>query len=159
MPQAAEGNAALVRVIAIATMAVACVVYVVAQWRVAQTGASVSPHKVALLTTTVVVQILAWGFSPPAIAFMVVNLYHAVQYFGLVWRQEGARAPAHLGIGKGALARPLALALVFVLPALYGLSESATAHKWNVLTAVFLSVTLLHFWMDGFIWSVRKKTV
>lgn len=159
LPQAAEGNAALLRLVAIAVMATACVIYLMAHVRLARAGVAVSPHKVALMCATVIVQILAWGFSPPGVAFMVVNLFHAVQYFGLVWRQEGGKLPAHLGVAKGALARPLGLALVFVAPALYGLWETTTQHRWNVLTALFLSVSLLHFWMDGFIWSVRKKTV
>ncbi len=159
LPQAAVGNAAVIRFVAIGVMVTACVFYLAAQMRLARQGAAVSPHKVALMTSTVAVQILAWGFSPPGVAFMVVNLFHAVQYFGLVWRQEGGKAPAHLGVKAASLARPLGLALVFVLPALYGLWEAASQHKWNVLTALFLSVSLLHFWMDGFIWSVRKKTV
>jgi hypothetical protein len=119
----------------------------------------VSPQKVALLTGSTLVQIVAWGFCPPAIAYMAVNLYHAVQYFAIVWKQEGGKAAGHLRVTSPDLARPLALALIFALPAFYGLWMTATPLRWNAVGALFLSVSILHFWMDGFIWSVRKKTV
>jgi len=159
LPQAAEGHAATIRTIAIATMLLACAGYLVAQWRLSRTGYAASPQKVALMVGTTLVQIAAWGFCPPAIAFMAVNLYHAVQYFAIVWKQEGGKTAGHLRVTSKDFARPLALTLIFVLPALYGLYATAAPYRWNLLGAAFLSVTLLHFWMDGFIWSVRKKTV
>jgi hypothetical protein len=159
LPQAAEGHAATIRLVAIAAMTLACVGYVIAQWRLSRTGYAPSPHKIALMVGTTVVQIAAWGFCPPAIAFMAVNLYHAVQYFAIVWRQEGGKAAGHLNVTAKDFARPLAIALIFVLPILYGLYATAAPYRWNLLGAALLSVTLLHFWMDGFIWSVRKKTV
>lgn len=159
LPQHAAGASGAIRVVAIAIMTLACAGYLAAQWRLARRGHAVSPHKVALMASTIVVQILAWGFSPPAIAFMAINLYHAVQYFGIVWRQEGARVGDHVGVKRADLVRPAALALIFVAPVLYGLYATATPFTWNALGAAFLSVSLLHFWMDGFIWSVRKKTV
>jgi len=158
-PQAVAGHAATIRAVVIAVMLLACVVYLVGQWRLARAGTPVSPHKVALMVSTTLVQILAWGFSPPAIAFMAVNLYHAVQYFGLVWRQEGSKTAAHMGVKRADLARPLAMALIFALPLVFGLTRVAYAPRWDALSAFYISVSLLHFWMDGFIWSVRKKTV
>lgn len=159
LPQAAQGHAATIRVAAITIMLVACAAYLVGQWRLARAGNVVSPHKVALMVSTTLVQIAAWGFCPPAIAFMVINLYHAVQYFGIVWRQEGGKTAGHLGVKSPNFARPLAMALIFAVPMLFGLMEASAAPKWNMITAFYLSVSLLHFWMDGFIWSVRKKTV
>lgn len=159
LPQAAQGHAATIRAVAITMMLAACVIYLVGQWRLARAGNPVSPHKVALMVSTTVVQIAAWGFCPPAIAFMIINLYHAVQYFGIVWRQEGTKTASHLGVTSENFARPLAIALIFAIPMLFGLMEASAKPAWNFITAFYLSVSLLHFWMDGFIWSVRKKTV
>jgi hypothetical protein len=159
LPQAAEGHAGAIRAAAMSAVAGACAVYLFVQWRLARNGYAVSPQKVALLVSSTVVQTLAWGFCPPAIAFMAVNLYHAVQYFAIVWKQEGGKVAGHLRVTSANFVRPLAIAAIFVIPALYGLFATAAPYKWNALGAFFLSVTLLHFWMDGFIWSVRKKTV
>ena len=49
---------------------------------------------------TGVVSILAWGFSPPLVALAATNLYHAVQYFALVWTKEGGRMTGKLGRGS-----------------------------------------------------------
>jgi hypothetical protein len=159
LPQQAEGYGGAIRTIALVLMSAACVIYVGAQWRLMRRGHAVSPHKILLMTSTVAVQILAWGFAPPAVAFMAINLYHALQYFGIVWRQEGSRAATHMGLERPDFTRPAALAVIIVAPILYGLLATAAPFQWNALGALFLSVSLLHFWMDGFIWSVRKKTV
>lgn len=159
LPHQAEGAAGVIRLVAITAMVGATVFYVLAQWRLHQQGVPVSPHKVALLSVTSAVNVIAWGFCPPAVAYMAVNIYHAVQYFGIVWRQEAAKTPAHLGIAHESLKRPAAIALILAIPAVYGFAAVAFPHHWSWLAAFFLSVSLLHFWMDGFIWSVRKKTV
>lgn len=159
LPQDAEGAAGTIRAAAIAAMVLISAIYVVGQWRLHRAGHGVSPHKVALMTSTAAANIFAWGFCPPAIAYMAINVYHAVQYFGIVWRQEGGKVPGYLRITRADFARPATLAVVLVIPILFGFAAVVFHQHWDVLAAMFLSVSLLHFWMDGFIWSVRKKTV
>jgi hypothetical protein len=31
--------------------------------------------------------------------------------------------------------------------------------SWHVLLAPFIACSLLHFWFDGFVWSVRRSDV
>lgn len=110
-------------------------------------------HKLATMGVTGLVSILAWGFSPPIVALAVVNLYHAVQYFALVWVKEGGRMA-----GRGSMTRA---ALMFGLGcALFGFGYmAASTGRPTLFLAPFLACSLLHFWYDSFIWSVRKKQV
>lgn len=108
-------------------------------------GYRMPPHKLALQVSTGATSILAWAFSPPFVAFAIVNLFHAVQYFALVWLKEGKRMRVGLPVFLG-------------LCGLFGIAYAA-AKSANVLLAPFIACSLLHFWFDSFIWSVRKKQV
>ena len=124
-------------------------------------------HKAALVGSTAFVSVAAWGFTTPIAAFAIINLFHAVQYFALVWLKEGGRMQAGTakltGIGGGegpspagqrwaALALFLGLCLAF--GGAYQLWRDA---RW--LAGAFIACSLLHFWFDSFVWSVRKKQV
>lgn len=108
-------------------------------------GYRMPAHKLALLVSTGATSIIAWAFSPPFIAFAIVNLFHAVQYFALVWLKEGKRM--RLGL-------PLFLGLCGLFGIAYAAAKSA-----QFLLAPFIACSLLHFWYDSFVWSVRKKQV
>ena len=158
-PEYTSGHLVAVRIFAVAAMIVGVGWYLAAQRRLVHEGHPPSPHKVALMTISAVIQIVAWGFSSPLVAFTVVNLYHAVQYFALVWKSEGRRASTFLGVRRPSWSIPIGLVLVFVVPAMFGMAVSGVTTSSALINASFLSVSLLHFWMDGFIWSVRKGTV
>ena len=124
--------------------------------RASRAGYRLPAHKLATLLVTGAVSILAWGFSPPLVALATVNLYHAVQYFALVWTKEGGRMTGLLGRGN----RHRAALLFFAGSAIFGLGYAAAATgsvRW--LVAPFIACSLLHFWYDGFVWSVRKRQV
>ena len=158
-PDSVSPRAALLRAVVITVMVMAVGAYLLFAVRLARRGIRSSPHKIALMVVSAVIQILAWGFSSPLVAFMVVNLYHAVQYFALVWHIEGRKAGGEIGLRKRNLAVPFGVLVVFILPALFGAAESGIVSGSAIITAAFLSVSLLHFWMDGFIWSVRTNSV
>ena len=147
------------RWIVVAVMVVAVVLYVRHNLTLARRGVRSSPHKVALMVISAVIQIAAWGLSSPIVAFMVVNLYHAVQYFALVWHIEGRTVAGQVGLRSRRVAVPFGLLAVFAVPAVFGLLESGWVTYPTFVGALFLSVSLLHFWMDGFIWSVRTNSV
>jgi hypothetical protein len=113
-------------------------------------------HKAALLGATGAVSVLAWGLAPPFVAFAIINLFHAVQYFALVWLKEGERVSAALG--RLAPTRRLALPVFLLLCGGFGVIYAAVEPK-SWLIAPFLACSLLHFWFDSFVWSVRKKQV
>lgn len=135
--------------------------YVWASWRDHRRGKHVPWQKVYLLTSTGLVSIYCWGFNPWGQAFLVMNAFHALQYFGIVWATEGGNMQRVLRLRDVPAGRVLTW-VAFVLGALlYGLAVEAWAGLGGSLWsfwAVTIVVSLMHFWYDGFIWSVRKTT-
>ena len=123
--------------------------------RAMRAGYRLPAHKLATLGVTGTVSILAWGFSPPLVALAAINLYHAVQYFALVWVKEGARMTR---ARRHAQART-ALAFGAAAPRSASPMRRRARARRRCWLAPFVACSLLHFWYDGFIWSVRKKQV
>lgn len=154
VPGILSAQQTIIRDVAILAYAAVLVWTVVDYARAMRSGYRLPAHKLATLVCTGAVSILAWGFSPPLVALAAINLYHAVQYFALVWVKEGARmtrigrtqARGAIAFGAGCAAFGVAYATV------------GEGHP-GVLLAPFVACSLLHFWFDGFIWSVRKKHV
>lgn len=121
----------------------------------ARRGYRLPAHKAALIGTTGLVSLLAWGFASPLIAFTTINLYHAIQYFALVWVKEGARIQAWLNMPRG----PVLLLFLGGCGAAGIAYQLATSAYSGWILAPFIACSLLHFWYDGFIWSVGKKLV
>lgn len=155
LPGLLEGQMSIVAAIAMALWAGAIGLAVTDYRRAMADGYQIPPHKLALIFTTGFVSLVAWGFSSPLVALVSINIYHAVQYFALVWLKEGARMTAL------APKRKWTAAVVFGgLCALFGVAYSVAIPmgiQW--LGGIFLACSILHFWYDGFIWSVRKRQV
>ena len=138
--------------------------YVVWQLRSARAGIPVSWQKIALYVTTGLVSIVAWGFNSFGQAFLIVNVFHAVQYFAIVWWAERATIERAFRVHGTAVARFLAPGLLVVPAVLYGFWVGWGYEYWSgraawVLLSVVNTVALMHFWYDGFVWSVRKRQV
>ncbi len=101
-------------------------------------------EKVALHLGTAAVSVWAWGFNPLGMALFIMNFFHAWQYFALVSRYERKTAGLAVLVGAG-----------FLYGAVFGILGELSA--WAL--SVTLVVSLLHFWYDGFIWSVRRSDV
>ena len=116
-------------------------------------------HKLALAASTGLVSIAAWGLTTPVAAFAIINLFHAVQYFALVWLKEGPRMTAVGGAAEGSTQRGVIALAVFLLLCLgFGLAYHY-GRDVHLLAGAFIACSLLHFWYDSFVWSVRKKQV
>ncbi|WP_375758793.1 hypothetical protein [Corallococcus exercitus] len=131
------------------------IVYVVAWARLRMKGHRPSFHKLFLLVTTGACSIYSWGFNSWGEAFFIMNLLHAVQYLALVWAMEGSRLRERLRLKW----RGLALALFLGTVAAYGVGAELLDPDLESLWAFTLVVSLMHFWYDGFIWSVARKHV
>lgn len=116
-------------------------------------------EKTALHLGTAAVSIWAWGFNPLGMALFIMNFFHAWQYFALVWRYEGDNIGEVLRVPKGPRGRLLAFAGMTGLGFLYGAVFGVLGELSSKALAVTLVVSLLHFWYDGFVWSVRRKQV
>jgi hypothetical protein len=158
-PRIAGEHGSSLRQAVIAISLVAWVVYLVGQWRLSQQGYKVSAHKVALMASTALASTLGWGLSSPLVAFAAMNAFHAVQYFALVWKTEGLKVGTTVGTKTPRTHWVAGFGLVFVIPAIFGAANALVTDGWNPSVALYIGVSLLHFWMDGFIWSVRKKAV
>lgn len=128
--------------------------------RAMRAGYRLPAHKLALIGVTGLVSIVAWGFLPPLIALAAINIFHAIQYFGLVWLKEGGRMSAFAG-GKGVPQRRRVALIAFLLAcaivALGYCHAADTGLGW--VLAPFIACSLLHFWFDSFVWSVRRRQV
>lgn len=116
--------------------------------------------KLWLLASTGVASVVAWGFLPPLEAFVIANLWHALQYFVIVWATEHVQIGRALGVGRFGFppaATLVAYALFLAVAGLVyvGVAESAL----RACLAAALVCSILHFWYDGFIWSVRRRHV
>jgi len=129
-------------------------------WLVRARGHRLSGPKIGLLLSTASVSIAAWGFLPTFQAFFIVNFFHALQYFAIVWATEKRTLQRLVSraVAPASAWRALAVFAVFVL-------AIGTAHtvfdvpSGRVGFALFTVVSLMHFWYDGFIWSVRRAEV
>lgn len=134
-------------------------VYVFGYIRLLRRGYRVSPLKVYLLASTGLCSIYTWGWNAFGEAFFIMNFFHAVQYLGLVWWSErdhlrrALRAP-------GGLPGALFTGLVFLgVLAAYGLFAELQEPDIRSLWCITQVVALMHFWYDGFIWSVTRKQI
>jgi hypothetical protein len=134
-------------------------VYVAGYVRLARRGYRLSVPKVFLLSTTGLVSIWAWGFNSWGQAFFIMNLFHAVQYLALVWWSEGRRLGRAARM-DGSRARRAAFACAVLGGLLaYGLWSELVPNDDRLRWSFVQTVALMHFYYDGFIWSVRKKDI
>jgi hypothetical protein len=133
--------------------------YMWAQMRLQQQGHAVSMQKAYLLVSTGAVSIYTWGFNTFGEAFFIMNLFHALQYFGIVWAFEKKNMMKLFHVDRLPMGKPLAVVLFVGLTGAYGLWVEALDTSIEALWAITLIVSIMHFWYDGFVWSVRRKQV
>jgi hypothetical protein len=133
--------------------------YLYAQWRFYKAGFEVSPQKVFLLVSTGFCSVYTWGFNSFGEAFFIMNLFHAVQYFGLVWASENKSMMKTFRLEKVSGGKLITLSIFLVVAFGYGYFAQAIDGQVRSLLAITLVCSIMHFWYDGFVWSVRKRQV
>jgi hypothetical protein len=128
-------------------------VYVAAYVRLQRAGYRVVWQKVWLLAVTGLCSILMWTFNPWGQAFVAMNLFHAVQYLALIWKTEGSRVRRVFPLSRAA---PLAF---LVVVGCYGAWAELTRESERLSWSIAQTVALMHFWYDGFIWSISRSQV
>jgi hypothetical protein len=135
------------------------VYYVIAYAGLAREGHRFPFTKVFLVVTTGACSIYCWAFDSWGEAFFVMNLFHAVQYLAFVWVMEGDRLTTRLrrvGLRAGRRASLVVFATGVIAYGAWAQTVDAGDHA---LWAVTMVVSLMHFWYDGFVWSVRRAQV
>ena len=133
--------------------------YLAFNWQLARRGHGPSRLKVFLYVTTGACSIYTWGFNSWGEAFFIMNLFHAVQYLALVWAMEHKRWLVWLGRDGRPAGKRMTAALFLGAVFAYGWAVQLIDPDLITLWAVTIVVSLMHFWYDGFIWSVRKNQV
>src|SRR5690606_31879553 len=133
--------------------------YVYFNWQLARRGVRPSPLKVFLYVSTGACSIYTWGFNSWGEAFFIMNLFHAVQYLALVWAMEHRRWLRWFERGGRPVRKPAVAAMFLGAVGAYGWAVQLIDPGWTALWAITIVVSLMHFWYDGFIWSVRKSQV
>jgi hypothetical protein len=136
--------------------------YLYAYRRLIADGYRLSWQKTALLFSTGTTSILAWGFFEPWKAFFVANFFHGLQYFAIVWWTEKKNIQRVFGLDPGRRSSLILggagfLLVIFLVGTANELYDDYTTLRWTA--SLFTVVALMHFWYDGFIWSVRKHQV
>jgi hypothetical protein len=156
VPARVEGNARFLAWGVLAVGAGFVVFYVWMYWRMAQRGHRPPWLKVWLVCSTGFVSVYTWGFNSWGTAFLIMNLFHGVQYLALVWAMEGKRIATLMRMP----ARPRIVLGIYLGGVLaYGLGVQALDADLTVLWAITMVVSLMHFWYDAFVWSVRKAQI
>jgi|TARA_B100001146_G_scaffold222567_1_gene235217 hypothetical protein len=88
-------------------------------------------------------------------ASFVANFYHGLQYFGIVWAKEKTNIRKTFGLNTKNHGSKTALFLFCIILIVLGLFHVILS-SLRIALALFTVVSLMHFWYDGFIWSVRK---
>jgi hypothetical protein len=158
-PAFVESNQRYVAWTVIAGGSVFLLFYVGYYVRLHLSGYRVSPLKIFLVTTTGACSIYTWGLNSWGEAFFIMNLFHAVQYLALVWHAE--RGTMTTAFRMGARRRGKTLTCVLYLGAVlsYGFVSELLDGRLHVLWSITIVVSLLHFWYDGFVWSVKRQDV
>jgi hypothetical protein len=132
--------------------------YVYSYYRLQAQGYHVSWQKVWLMLITSSVSIYCWGFHSFIDAFWVMNFFHALQYFAIVCFTERQNLTQLFRLNWLTHGWMLAIVWVISFSLIYGLWSGMVA-KGNWSTSFVVTTSLMHFWYDGFIWSVKKKMV
>ncbi|MCG8358637.1 MAG: hypothetical protein MI920_23980 [Kiloniellales bacterium] len=159
IPAYADSNAQYLTWAVIAVALPFLAYYLYAYWRLSKAGYRVSKQKIWLLVSTAVCSVYAWGFNPFGMAFFIMNFFHALQYFAIVWWSEKGNVARCFGFDGRRSAKLLSLAVIIAVGLGYGVFVESVEPQNDWLFALFLLVSLMHFWYDGFVWSVGRGQV
>ncbi len=115
-------------------------------------------QKTTLLISTALCSVYAWGFNPFGMAFFIMNFFHALQYFAIIWWAENTNIAKFIGCRDKSWRNVATLTLILFVGFSFGFfAESIDETSGDWLFSLLLVVSLMHFWYDGFIWSVSRK--
>jgi hypothetical protein len=133
--------------------------YVYSYWRMSQEGYRISRQKVLLLVSTGFCSVYTWGFNSFGQAFFIMNFFHALQYFALVWHHEKGNITSAFGMNRLARSWPAGLVFFLAISFGYGIWAKMWGESTHLAFSVLLTVSIMHFWYDGFVWSVSRREV
>lgn len=123
-------------------------------------GYKYSSTKFTLFAATGFSSSIMAGFFTVADAAYFGNIYHALQYYFIVYISEGTQISGKFGMKKENKKAALLFYIFVVLTGcvLFAIIRNKT-EGIGYFGAFWMLTSLLHFWYDGFIWSVRKQHI
>lgn len=134
--------------------------YIYQYQKLIREGYVYSKAKLALFCVTGITTILTALFFTVADGVFFGNIYHAIQYYFIVLITERPNLSTLTGIPQSNKKGLNAVYFLVVLPFVFvmaGLRQTTSTVEY--LAAFWILSSLLHFWFDGFIWSVRKQDI
>lgn len=126
--------------------------YLWSYWKLVQNGYKISGSKIALLGSTCITAVLIALFYSIADAAHYFNIYHSIQYVFIVYMSE-------LPLLKNRFRMSWIFCATVTLTVALAAGVARDTHYFPFLGGFWILSSLLHFWYDGFIWSVRKSDV
>jgi hypothetical protein len=134
--------------------------YIWSYQKLIKNGYKYSSAKFTLFAATGISSSLMASLYTVADAAYFGNIYHAIQYYFIVYISEGSLISGKFGISKENKKGILMFYCFVVLSGclLFAIVRSKT-EGLGLFGAFWVMTSLLHFWYDGFIWSVRKQHI
>lgn len=134
--------------------------YIYSYRKLVLNGYKISKAKLTLLGTTGVSAMLIAGFYSVTDAAYYGNIYHALQYFFIVCITESGQLSGKIKmprVNKQVMA--MACGFMALTLALIAALARLDTEYFGFMGNFWLLTSLLHFWYDGFIWSVRRQEI
>jgi hypothetical protein len=132
--------------------------YVYRYYVLIKNGYIFSQAKLALfITTGLSATLMALFYSVEEAAYFG-NIYHAIQYYLIIYISEGSLIRNKISIKKGTNPTPkiFYFCIILTVSVIFAALRIKT-EGFGIIAAFWLLTSLMHFWYDGFIWSVRKR--
>lgn len=129
-------------------------------YKLSQQGYKVSKAKIALFASTGIATIATASLFTVADGIFFGNIYHAIQYVFIVMISERSNLANITGLKQKNFKGVYLVYFLVIIPFFFvvaGLRQMTSQIEY--VAAFWLLTSLLHFWFDGFIWSVRRQDI
>lgn len=133
--------------------------YLYSYRKLIKNGYKVSRGKIALLGATGTTAILIASFYSIADAGHFMNIYHSLQYLFIVCVLEAPIISGRIQLSKVNKKLIVTVCGLVMLSVAFVAGVARLLEQFAFLGNFWLLSSLLHFWYDGFIWSVSNKDV
>jgi hypothetical protein len=133
--------------------------YIYRYWKFVRNGYKISKKKIALMITTGLTALAVSTFYSIADSMHYFNIYHSLQYIYFVFFSETAQMANRFGSEKIKKESIILFAGLIIFVVVFMAAVAREMNTIGFIANIWLMSSLLHFWYDGFIWSVRRQEI
>ena len=159
IPSIFESNFAYVYSVILCFSGLILIYYIWEYYRLYKKGYRFSAYKILLLASTAMLSIFAWGFNGFGLAFIMMNFFHAWQYFAIVYWKEKDNISNRFNIQRFTYHRLISWVLVMSIGSVFGvwaIMNFFSGQSNRLAVAILATIATLHFWYDSFIWPAKS---